>query len=206
MESEKKRRKYSTSSNDSDTTDSQMTSWSRSSKNTVTSSTWVRLQHKKPSEVFRTDFITAMKVPDSAQLGPGDFYVLSDPWRQEWEKGVQVPASLEAIPEPVVRLLSIDSSDVFSDNMQEKGSITQPSPHPGLPPPSATAATTWTTWMSPGWSWSTTSSDRWHYQSWTELTMECVLVELERHLRGEDAAGHRGGGRPRHRVRRGRGV
>lgn len=55
------------------------------------------------SQVFRTDFITAMKLPDSAQLGLDDFYVLSDPWRQEWEKGVQVPASLEAIPEPVVR-------------------------------------------------------------------------------------------------------
>ncbi|KAM4619749.1 protein Jade-1 [Polymixia lowei] len=105
MENEKKRRKYSTSSNDSDTTDSQVMSWSRSSKNTGTSSTWVRHQHKKPSEVFRTDFITAMKLPDSAQLGPDDFYVLSDPWRQEWEKGVQVPANLEAIPEPVVRLL-----------------------------------------------------------------------------------------------------
>uniref|UniRef100_A0A673W2Y0 Jade family PHD finger 2 n=1 Tax=Salmo trutta TaxID=8032 RepID=A0A673W2Y0_SALTR len=52
--------------------------------------------------VFRTDFITAMKLPDSAQLGPDDFYVLSDPWRQEWEKGVQVPASVDAIPEPVV--------------------------------------------------------------------------------------------------------
>jgi len=54
-------------------------------------------------QVFRTDFITAMKLPDSAQLGSDDFYVLSDPWRQEWEKGVQVPANLEAIPEPVVR-------------------------------------------------------------------------------------------------------
>ncbi|XP_030216079.1 protein Jade-1 [Gadus morhua] len=103
MESERKKRKYSTSSNDSDTTDSQVMSWSSSSKNTGTNSTWVRLQHKKPSEVFRTDFITAMKLADSAQLG--DFYVLSDPWRQEWEKGVQVPANLEAIPQPVVRLL-----------------------------------------------------------------------------------------------------
>ncbi|KAF6725182.1 Protein Jade-2, partial [Oryzias melastigma] len=105
MESEKKRRKYSTSSNDSDTTDSPVTSWSRLSKSAVTSSTWVHHQHKKPSEVFRTDFITAMKLPDSAQLGPDDFYVLSDPWRQEWEKGVQVPANQEAIPEPVVSFL-----------------------------------------------------------------------------------------------------
>uniref|UniRef100_A0A8C3A9J6 Jade family PHD finger 2 n=1 Tax=Cyclopterus lumpus TaxID=8103 RepID=A0A8C3A9J6_CYCLU len=118
MESEKKRRKYSTSSNDSDTTDSQVTSWSRSSKNTGTSSTWVHHQHKKPSEVFRTDFITAMKLPDSNQLGPDDFYVLSDPWRQEWEKGVQVPASLEAIPEPVVRSLSPGG---LSDGGQEIG-------------------------------------------------------------------------------------
>ncbi|KAJ8408749.1 hypothetical protein AAFF_G00245670 [Aldrovandia affinis] len=105
MESEKKRRKYSTSSNDSDTTDSHVTTWSRCSKNTGTNSTWVRQEQKKPSEVFRTDFITAMKLPDSAQLSPEEFYVLSDPWRQEWEKGVQVPANVEAIPEPVVRVL-----------------------------------------------------------------------------------------------------
>ncbi|RLW02872.1 hypothetical protein DV515_00006936 [Chloebia gouldiae] len=54
--------------------------------------------------VFRTDLITAMKIPDSFQLSPDEYYVLADPWRQEWEKGVQVPASAEAIPEPVVRL------------------------------------------------------------------------------------------------------
>ncbi|XP_077447611.1 protein Jade-1 isoform X2 [Stigmatopora argus] len=105
MESDTKRRKYSTSSNDSDTTDSQVTSWSRSSKNAGTSITWIRHPHKKHSEVFRTDLITAMKLPDSAQLGADDFYVLSDPWRQEWEKGVQVPANLEAIPQPAVKSL-----------------------------------------------------------------------------------------------------
>ncbi|KAG7454051.1 hypothetical protein JOB18_004626 [Solea senegalensis] len=121
MESEKKRRKYSTSSNDSDTTDSQVTSWSRSSKNMGTSSTWVRHQHKKPSEVFRTDFITAMKLPDSAQLGTDDFYVLSDPWRQEWEKGVQVPANLEAIPEPVVRLLPESTRGLPDDGRETNG-------------------------------------------------------------------------------------
>lgn len=109
MESERKRRKYSTSSIDSDTTDSPVTSWSQS-KNSGTSSTWVRLQHKKPSEVFRTDLITAMKLPDSSQLGPEDFYILSDPWRQEWEKGVQVPANLEAIPQPLVRLIPEQTS------------------------------------------------------------------------------------------------
>ncbi len=41
-------------------------------------------------QVFRTDFITAMKVPDSQTLPTGNIYTLSDTWRQEWEKGVQV--------------------------------------------------------------------------------------------------------------------
>uniref|UniRef100_A0A8C6TMK0 Protein Jade-1 n=1 Tax=Neogobius melanostomus TaxID=47308 RepID=A0A8C6TMK0_9GOBI len=52
--------------------------------------------------VFRTDLITAMKVPDSYQLNPEDFYFLADPWRQEWEKGVQVPVSPHSIPSPVL--------------------------------------------------------------------------------------------------------
>ncbi|KAM4748330.1 E3 ubiquitin-protein ligase Jade-2 [Rhinophrynus dorsalis] len=101
---EEKRRKFSLSSDDSDTTDSHTTSWSRGSKAPNTKNTWTR-QEKKPSEVFRTDLITAMKIPDSYQFGPDDFYVLADPWRQEWEKGVQVPASLETIPQPEVRLV-----------------------------------------------------------------------------------------------------
>ncbi|KAK2873163.1 hypothetical protein Q8A67_023060 [Cirrhinus molitorella] len=121
MESEMKRRKYSTSSNDSDTTDSHVTTWSRSSKNTGTNSTWVRHEQKKPSEVFRTDFITAMKLPDSAQLSPEEFYFLSDPWRQEWEKGVQVPASVEAIPEPVVRMLPEVNRIPFFSPIQTRG-------------------------------------------------------------------------------------
>lgn len=54
-------------------------------------------------QVFRTDLITAMKVHDSHQLNPEDYYVLADPWRQEWEKGVQVPVSPQSIPQPVVR-------------------------------------------------------------------------------------------------------
>ncbi|XP_067386283.1 protein Jade-1 isoform X2 [Emydura macquarii macquarii] len=44
-----------------------------------------------------------MKLPDSYQLNPDEYYVLADPWRQEWEKGVQVPVSPGAIPEPVAR-------------------------------------------------------------------------------------------------------
>ncbi|TFK09576.1 protocadherin-11 X-linked [Platysternon megacephalum] len=101
---EEKRRKYSISSDNSDTTDSHMTSVSRSSKIPNTKSNWSRQKEKKPSEVFRTDLITAMKIPDSHQLSPDEYYILADPWRQEWEKGVQVPAGAEAIPEPVIRI------------------------------------------------------------------------------------------------------
>ncbi|XP_064377195.1 E3 ubiquitin-protein ligase Jade-2 isoform X2 [Dromaius novaehollandiae] len=102
---EEKRRKYSISSDNSDTTDSHTTSASRCSKIPNTKSGWSRQKEKKPSEVFRTDLITAMKIPDSFQLSPDEYYILADPWRQEWEKGVQVPASAEAIPEPVVRIM-----------------------------------------------------------------------------------------------------
>ncbi|XP_029304370.1 protein Jade-1 isoform X2 [Cottoperca gobio] len=173
MESEKKRRKYSTSSNDSDTTDSQVTSWSRSSKNTGTSSTWVRHQHKKPSEVFRTDFITAMKLPDSAQLGPDDFYVLSDPWRQEWEKGVQVPASLEAIPEPVVRLLPTESTDGLCNNRQEMESNAPP-------PPIQRYSCYDLDDLDVAWLELVNHEFRqMALPELDELTMECVLVELE---------------------------
>ena len=42
------------------------------------------------SKVFRTDLITAMKIPDHQIVTPGAYFDLSDPWKQEWEKGVQV--------------------------------------------------------------------------------------------------------------------
>ncbi|XP_062826431.1 E3 ubiquitin-protein ligase Jade-2 isoform X2 [Anolis carolinensis] len=104
---EEKRRKYSISSDNSDTTDSQTTSASRCSRIPNSKSGWSRQKEKKPSEVFRTDLITAMKIPDSYQLSPDEYYILADPWRQEWEKGVQVPANIEAVPEPIVRIIPL---------------------------------------------------------------------------------------------------
>ncbi|XP_037602898.1 protein Jade-1 isoform X2 [Sebastes umbrosus] len=68
---------------------------------------------QKPSEVFRTDLITAMKVHDSYQLNTEDYYVLADPWRQDWEKGVQVPVSPQAIPQPVARVLAEKGKEVM---------------------------------------------------------------------------------------------
>lgn len=54
-------------------------------------------------QVFRKDLISAMKLPDSHHVSPEDYYLLADTWKQEWEKGVQVPASPDTIPEPSVR-------------------------------------------------------------------------------------------------------
>uniref|UniRef100_A0A4X1VER5 Protein Jade-1 n=1 Tax=Sus scrofa TaxID=9823 RepID=A0A4X1VER5_PIG len=65
------------------------------------------------SWVFRTDLITAMKLHDSYQLNPDEYYVLADPWRQEWEKGVQVPVSPGTIPQPVARVVSEEKSLMF---------------------------------------------------------------------------------------------
>uniref|UniRef100_A0AAZ3RTU6 Uncharacterized protein n=1 Tax=Oncorhynchus tshawytscha TaxID=74940 RepID=A0AAZ3RTU6_ONCTS len=58
---------------------------------------------KKPAEVFRKDLISAMKLPDSHHVSPEDYYLLGDTWRQEWEKGVQVPAFPETIPHASIR-------------------------------------------------------------------------------------------------------
>uniref|UniRef100_A0A4W6DRZ4 Jade family PHD finger 2 n=1 Tax=Lates calcarifer TaxID=8187 RepID=A0A4W6DRZ4_LATCA len=122
--------------------------------------------------VFRTDFITAMKLPDSAQLGPDDFYVLSDPWRQEWEKGVQVPANLEAIPEPVVRLVP-ESTGGLSNNRQEKEGDTQP-------PPTQLYSCYDLDDLDVAWLELVNQEFRqMALPELDELTMECVLVELE---------------------------
>ncbi|KFP89226.1 Protein Jade-1, partial [Apaloderma vittatum] len=73
-----------------------------------------RREDQKPSEVFRMDLITAMKLNDSVQLNPDEYYVLTDPWRQEWEKGVQVPVSPGNLPEPVARIVSEPKAGTFT--------------------------------------------------------------------------------------------
>lgn len=42
-------------------------------------------------QLFRKDLISAMKLPDSEPLTPDDYLLIADTWRQEWERGVQVP-------------------------------------------------------------------------------------------------------------------
>lgn len=68
---------------------------------------------KKPAEVFRKDLISAMKLPDSHHVPPEEYYLLADTWKQEWEKGVQVPASPETIPEPSVRVIADKTKEVL---------------------------------------------------------------------------------------------
>ncbi|XP_075716569.1 protein Jade-1 [Rhinoderma darwinii] len=99
-----KRTRLPSSSEDSDDNTSLSTSWSQQTRSRHDRIS--RDEDQKPSEVFRTDLITAMKLHDSYQLNPEDYYVMADPWRQEWEKGVQVPVNSEFIPEPVARVIA----------------------------------------------------------------------------------------------------
>ncbi|XP_077156429.1 protein Jade-1 isoform X7 [Paroedura picta] len=106
-----KRGRLPSSSEDSDDNGS-LSTWSQHSRHRRSSCS--RHEDRKPSEVFRTDLITAMKLPDSYQLNADEYYVLADPWRQEWEKGVQVPVSPDTIPEPVARVVSESKAVTFT--------------------------------------------------------------------------------------------
>ncbi|XP_051567431.1 protein Jade-3 [Myxocyprinus asiaticus] len=68
---------------------------------------------KKPAEVFRKDLISAMKLPDSHHISPEDYYLLADTWKQEWEKGVQVPASPDTIAQPSVSIIAEKPKEVL---------------------------------------------------------------------------------------------
>ena len=56
--------------------------------------------------LFRKDLISAMKLPDNEPLTADDYLVVTDTWKQEWERGVQVPVKPESLPEPRVSKLS----------------------------------------------------------------------------------------------------
>lgn len=59
--------------------------------------------HNKPAELFRKDLISAMKMADTEQLDAEDYLLIADPWRQDWEKGVQVPVNEESTNEPSIK-------------------------------------------------------------------------------------------------------
>ncbi|XP_058886333.1 protein Jade-3-like isoform X1 [Acipenser ruthenus] len=93
------------SSSDSSDNESPSTSFSSSYKYGGKVGTPVS-QPKKPAEVFRKDLISAMKLPDSHHINPEEYYLLADTWKQEWEKGVQVPASPDSLLQPSLRVIA----------------------------------------------------------------------------------------------------
>lgn len=76
------------------------------------SPSWPRLPHElrqlvlTPSSIYRKDLISAMKLPDSEPLSTDEYWVIVDQWKQEWERGVQVPVNPDSLPEPSVKQLS----------------------------------------------------------------------------------------------------
>jgi hypothetical protein len=60
--------------------------------------------------LFRKDLISAMKLPDSEPLSPDEYWVITDQWKQEWERGVQVPVNPDSLPEPTVTVNQCPSS------------------------------------------------------------------------------------------------
>ncbi|XP_034036503.1 protein Jade-3 isoform X2 [Thalassophryne amazonica] len=106
------KRLKSSSSSDSSDNESPSTSFCSSNKHGSKPGTPAS-NPKKPAEVFRKDLISAMKLPDSHHVCPEDYYLLADTWKQEWEKGVQVPASPDTIPEPSVRIIAEKPKEVL---------------------------------------------------------------------------------------------
>ncbi|XP_034254412.1 PHD finger protein rhinoceros isoform X2 [Thrips palmi] len=59
-----------------------------------------------PAELFRKDLISAMKLADSEPLTADEYWVIGDQWKQEWERGVQVPVNPDSLPGPSVTQVS----------------------------------------------------------------------------------------------------
>jgi len=57
--------------------------------------------------LFRKDLISAMKMADSEALRGDDFLMISDHWRQDWEKGVQVPVNPDALKHSQVKYVIV---------------------------------------------------------------------------------------------------
>uniref|UniRef100_A0A8C4F520 Jade family PHD finger 3 n=1 Tax=Dicentrarchus labrax TaxID=13489 RepID=A0A8C4F520_DICLA len=78
------------------------------------------------------DLISAMKLPDSHHVSPDDYYLLADTWKQEWEKGVQVLASPDTIPEPSVRAIAERPKEVLYTHQRKYiQCLSQESTEPG---------------------------------------------------------------------------
>lgn len=47
-----------------------------------------------------------MKLPDSEPLAADEYWMITDQWKQEWERGVQVPVNPDSLPGPSVTVVS----------------------------------------------------------------------------------------------------
>ncbi|CAH0546641.1 unnamed protein product [Brassicogethes aeneus] len=74
-----------------------------------------RTTTEAPAELFRKDLISAMKLPDSEPLASDEYWVIVDQWKQEWERGVQVPVNPDSLPEPSVTVNHCNSVKVKQD-------------------------------------------------------------------------------------------
>ncbi|XP_072930805.1 uncharacterized protein rno [Epargyreus clarus] len=69
------------------------------------SSIYNRSASEAPAELFRKDLISAMKLPDSEPLTSSEYWVITDTWKQDWERGVQVPVNPDSLPAPKVKII-----------------------------------------------------------------------------------------------------
>lgn len=74
-----------------------------------------RAAAEAPAELFRKDLISAMKLPDSEPLSPNEYWVITDQWKQEWERGVQVPVNPDSLPEPTVTVTQQSNNKSHGD-------------------------------------------------------------------------------------------
>ncbi|XP_062039722.1 protein Jade-3 isoform X2 [Lepus europaeus] len=81
--------------------------------------------------VFRKDLISAMKIPDSHHINPDSYYLFADTWKEEWEKGVQVPANPDNIPQPSLRITAEKVKEILF--VQPRKYIQCSSPEPAEP-------------------------------------------------------------------------
>lgn len=80
------------------------------------SSIYNRSATEPPAELFRKDLISAMKLPDSEPLAADEYWVITDQWKQEWERGVQVPVNPDSLPEPCVTVAAHGSTTLKPHN------------------------------------------------------------------------------------------
>lgn len=94
---------------------------------------------KKPAELFRKDLISAMKMADSEQLNDSDYITITDHWKEEWEKGVQVPVNPDSLPSASFRPLlqskahttnSLPTKPKLGSHVDSNNKITAPSKLP----------------------------------------------------------------------------